>query len=173
MLERPARARRPNRVWRHTWRFTASLLAIIAIVLLACSFDETLLDTRALRHEPRHIPDAENAYLVLAEASERLGKIESHEIYRWSVAIKGVDWDDIEVAENLRDRGLAFEAVRRLRDFHAAQAPVPHDAESAYRLLPRIDLPVRLALLEARRLQRAQDRVAAAKLLRDCIHATA
>ena len=155
---RPSRLRR---VWRYTWRITAALFVALVIALIACSFDDELLDTSALRHEPRQIPDSENAYLVLAKAAERLGEIEPFEWSRWSELIAGLDWDEIEVSECLHDRDYAIDAVRQLRAFHSAQAPIPHDAESAYMPLPRIDLPMRLTLLNARRLQRAKDHAAA------------
>ncbi len=160
-----------RRLLSYTWRIAAALVVVIFVTLFACSFDDDLLDTSALRYEPRQIPDTENAYLVLTESAERLGNIDADELHRWSALLTGPDRDETEADECLRDREHAIDAVRRLRSFRSAQAPIPQDADSAYRLLPRFDLPVRLALLEARHLQHAQDHAAAIKLVQDCIHA--
>lgn len=165
------RPSRPNRVWRCTWRITSVLLAIIVIGLLACSFDDDLLDTSALRYEPRQIPDSKNAYLVIADATKRLGSPAEFDTTAFYDALSNTRWDDQEVAAWLHGRDFAVEAIRRLKTYQHSQFPLSADLEVELGLPPPIHLPAYLAVLRARQLQRANDHADATALLLDCLHA--
>jgi len=169
--DRPSRSLL-RRLWRHTWRGASGIIAAGVIVLAALSFDEDLLDTRELRLEPRQLSEAENAWPILAQAAESLGTIHDAEAARWSALVRGDDWDDEEADAILDGHANAVTAIRGLRDFTFAQAPVARDAGSAYALHPKFHLPSLLALVEARRLQRQGEPLAATRLLQDCLHAT-
>ncbi len=171
MPETRTRPSRLNRLWRFAWRTSVGLFAAALLALIACSFDDKLLDTSALRYEPRTLPDGENAYLVLEEATESLGKIDDFQVSRWFALIRNADWDDAEAAELLRGREYAVDSVRQLRALSFAQGPIPKDAASAYLLHPRIHLPLLLSLLEARRLHRDGDLAGSLSLMRNCLHA--
>lgn len=171
MIGKPSRPRRPNRVWRWTYRICAPIFTLTILTLVACSFDESLLDTSALRHEPRQIPDAENAYLVLADLDQRLGKTDELQSSELHDAISGVAWDDKLVAALLLDRDLAIHAVQSLRGFRQSQFTIPADLESALELAPIAPLTVLFPILRARQLQAVGDTRSATTLLLDCLHA--
>ena len=160
-----------NRVWRYAWRITAGLFVILFVTLLAFSFDDELLDTSALRYEPRQIPDAENAYLLVADATRRLGPIDEFDTAGFDDAVSGANWDEVEVSEWLRDRDHAIEAIRKLGSFHRAQFTLSTDLEITLGLPPTIHLPAYLAALRSRQLQRSNEYSAATALLLDCFHA--
>jgi hypothetical protein len=164
-------AGRCNRVWRCAWRITAGLFVILFVTLLAFSFDDELLDTSALRYEPRQIPDAENAYLVVAAAAKDLGYADDLEFSRLLGAIRGNAWDDSEVDEWLDGREHASEAIRTIRLFQNAQAPVAGNVDGTLTEQPRLDLVGALTALEIRRLHRDGRQEAALSLTLDAMHA--
>jgi hypothetical protein len=160
-----------NRVWRHTCRIAAGLLAIILATLIACSVDDDLLDTSALRYEPRQIPDSENAFLILEAAAKRLGTPDIERAAVWQ-ALDGRAWDDNEVAEWLRDRDFVIDAITAVRGLRHGQLHIPPNVIDAYGTdRPDIAWIGWLGSVRAQQLLRQGDTDAALNLHDDCWHA--
>ena len=161
----------PNRVWRYTWRISATLVAITFVVLASVSFDEKILETGALEFKPRQIPDSENAFPIIQAAARRLGKLELERAQIYN-ALSGRAWDDVETSEWLRDREFAVETIHQLLRFQTAQLPRPNTILEAYNQeRPGVDWIGFLACVRARKFILTGDLPQALTLQLACWHA--
>ncbi len=120
---RPSRLRR---LWRYTWRGGVGIFCAILVGLLACSFDDELLDTSALRYEPRAIPENENAYLVLEQAARRIEQSDGFDRTDLTQAVQSRLYDPDEAMAWLDEREFVIESIRDAAALSHAQWPPLH-----------------------------------------------
>jgi len=124
-----------------------------------------------LRYIPRVLSEADNGYLVLAKAADRLGKPEDLNGERFSDALYGRSWDSARVEGWLKDREFALATVRKTRALQFGQKPVPEDIAAAYGPQSAVHMPIQLAVIRARLFLHEGDTAAAASLVCDALHA--
>lgn len=167
MLETRPRPSRLRRLWRFAWRAGAGLFAAALVALIACSFDDELLDTGALRYEPRAIPDNENAYLVLEEAARRLEQSSGFDRADLTQAAQNRPYDPEEARAWLEEREFVVESIRRAAALSRAQWPPLRSLSEFQAPRPSLRAVGEIGTLRVRQLRESGDPSGSLRLLSD------